>query len=338
MNIPLKLASEELAIKRVEEGGIRWVRLKNKWILNRFLWQKGLLRHLKENDYDTLVISGVLYYITTWAAAILYRIKGKKVIFWTHGFLRKENNLLGFFRTQFYKLADFFLVYGQRGKDIMVSKGFDPEKIELVYNSLDYDEQIRIRASNENPDPVVRFKHPELPCIGYIGRVLKQKKLDILIETIYDLKSKEIFCNSLIIGDGPDVTRLKSLVAEYGLSEYFCFYGPCYDEKIIFRLLSQTDIIVSPGEVGLTAIHAMTYGLPVITHNRFDKQGPEYACIEPGLTGDFFDYDNPVESLSSLLAKWLNVKDKVAIKERCYTVIDKRYNPYVQLEVINSLV
>src|SRR5205823_5506869 len=112
----------------------------------------------------------------------------------------------------------------------------------------------------------------------------------------------------------------------------------CYDENKIFQLLSQTCVVVSPGEIGLTAIHAMTYGLPVITHNKFDKQGPEYACIIPGTTGDFFDYNNSVESLSQTLIKWFARTDKSFIKEGCYRVIDEYYNPYNQKKIIDSVI
>ncbi len=338
MNIQLKVADKILATIKPEEGGVRWIQVKNIWIFNRFLWQKGLLKELKKSNYDTIIMLGTVYYLSTWVAAILWRLRGKKIIFWTHAFIRDEKNILGFLRTMFYKLAHQFLVYGQRGKDIMVSKGFDPNKIKLVYNSLDYDNQIRIRRSNQDFTPIIHFKNSELPTIGYIGRILKQKKLDLLVEAVKNLHHHEIFCNAIIVGDGADIEELKSLVSSYKLNDFFYFYGPCYDENIVFKLLSQTCIIVSPGEVGLTAIHAMTYGLPIITHDKLDEQGPEYACIKADLTGDFFDYYNPIESLSTVLIKWFNKKDRIFTAEQCYNVIDKYYNPYKQKEIIDSIV
>ena len=65
---------------------------------------------------------------------------------------------------------------------------------------------------------------------------------------------------------------------------------------------------------------------------------PEYECIKPGLTGDFFDYDNPVESLADLLQVWLKKTNLDEIKEQCYQVIDDHYNPYNQLRIMNSVV
>ncbi|QXV67022.1 glycosyltransferase [Mucilaginibacter sp. 21P] len=331
MNIPLKLADVSLNDKPINEGGVRWVQLKNIWFFNRFMWQKGLLKHLKEKNYDTIILLGTVYYLSTWIAAILWRLRGKKIIFWTHGFLKNEPGIMGFLRSTFYKLAHEYLVYGQRGKNIMIDKGFKEAEITVVYNSLDYDKQRTIRE--QKADRIFEFENKSLPVIGYIGRVLKQKRLDILIDA-----AKSFPCNVIIIGDGDALPQLKEMVAQLGLSDRFYFHGPSYKEEEIFNLLSQTDVIVSPGEVGLTAIHAMTYGIPVITHNNFDKQGPEHECIVPGVTGDFFDLDNPVNSLVKTLNRWFSNYDKSEIKKNCYAVIDKYYNPYAQLQIINSVV
>ena len=44
---------------------------------------------------------------------------------------------------------------------------------------------------------------------------------------------------------------------------------------------------VSPGNVGLTAIHSLSYGTPVLTHNNFNNQMPEVESIQPGFNGYF---------------------------------------------------
>lgn len=39
-------------------------------------------------------------------------------------------------------------------------------------------------------------------------------------------------------------------------------------------------------------MHSMMFGCPVITHNNFNWQMPEYEAIKPGITGDFFKMDD----------------------------------------------
>ena len=50
-----------------------------------------------------------------------------------------------FFRKLFYKIPSFHLVYSERSKNIMIKNGFlKDKKINVIYNSLDFDSQKRI--------------------------------------------------------------------------------------------------------------------------------------------------------------------------------------------------
>ena len=48
--------------------------------------------------------------------------------------------------------------------------------------------------------------------------------------------------------------------------------------------------------VGLTAIHSLSFGTPVLTHNNFDNQMPEVQAINEGENGGFF-IENDLEDL-----------------------------------------
>jgi glycosyltransferase involved in cell wall biosynthesis len=335
--INIKTAEVSLAEIPPAEGGIRWVIIKNWWIYKPFLVQLSVLKLSISRSYDTVIYLGVMYYLTTWLGAILAKVFGKKVIFWTHGFIEEENNLKGIIRSLFYSLADEILVYGQRAKDILISKGFDPKKIKLIYNSLDYDHQVEIRRKYKKQSTPVLFKNSDLPTIGFIGRLTHQKKVIQILEVLKSMYSKNTSANLLIIGDGDQKDVLKAKTIELGLEDFVMFYGPCYEEKTIYQLMKSWNVVVSPGEVGLTAIHALTYGVPVITHDKFSKQMPEYEVIIPDKTGDFFEYEN-IDSLEQLVSKWLFKKDKMHVEKECYAIIDSYYNPYKQKKIFDTIV
>ena len=51
----------------------------------------------------------------------------------------------------------------------------------------------------------------------------------------------------------------------------------------------------------------------------------------------FFLY-NDVESLAQSIKKWFEIsKDRNEIRENCYKIIDMKYNPYVQIEIIKNV-
>jgi glycosyltransferase involved in cell wall biosynthesis len=54
------------------------------------------------------------------------------------------------------------------------------------------------------------------------------------------------------------------MIKERKLDDFIVFYGESYNERELAPLIALADVCVSPGNVGLTAIHALTYGTPVI--------------------------------------------------------------------------
>ena len=334
--IQIKLASENLSKKKNSEGGINWIQIKNYWLFNLFLIQPFSILLPLKRKYNTIIYLGNMYYLTTWISAILARLCGKKIIFWTHGFIKEENNIKGLIRATFYKLSNEILVYGQRSKNILVSKKFNPDKIKLIYNSLDYSlHQNIINTLRTESFKFDFFKDNNLPLIGFIGRLTPQKKIHILLEVLEKMKDSNNF-NILIIGDGSEREKLLELITKLNIEDNICLYGSCYNEQEISQLITCIDVLISPGEVGLSAVHSMTFGTPVLTHNRFDLQMPEFEAISPGLTGDFFDYSNPVDSLCQILPKWLNKSDKRI--DDCKKVISDKFNPQVQLSIFNNIV
>ena len=337
-DIHIKTIDRDLSKIDPELGGIRWVIIKNYWFFKNILIQPSMLKYCFNKKYDTIIFLGTMYYVTTWIGAIIARLNGKKVIFWTHGYIKEEKNIKGYIRYLFYNLADEILVYGQRAKDILVSKGFSEERVSLIYNSLDYDSQKNIRAEVEPFYKNDTFFKNDLPVFGFIGRLTYQKKIDLLLNTLSEINKNAPKANLLIIGDGEHNATLKNLAIKLDIGDYVHFYGACYNEKEIFQLLSLMNVVVSPGEVGLTAIHSLSYGVPVITHNRFDMQMPEFESIIEGETGSFFDFDKPIQSLIQKLEFWLFQNDKQKSKKHCYKMIDMYYNPYIQNKIFDSKV
>jgi glycosyltransferase involved in cell wall biosynthesis len=329
-DIPISTINEELSELPIEKGGLRWIKIKNIWIFRYALLQFGLIKHILTNKYDTVIFLGVMYYATTWISVLICKLKGTRVIYWTHGFLENEKGIKGAVRYFFYKQADGLLVYGNWSKNILVKKGFDPAKIRIAYNSLNYDEQLKIR--NE-----LNYHTGSSKTICFIGRLTKQKKLDLLILAVKRLIAEDHNIKLLFIGDGEEKLHLIQLCSKLEISDHVSFVGGIYDESVIAKEFSKVNLVVSPGEVGLTAIHALTYGIPVLTHDNFNRQMPEFEAIIPDKTGDFFDYENALDSLPPLMIKWLN-KDKKEVRQDCFRVIDLYYNPHNQLKIFNSIV
>ena len=63
------------------------------------------------------------------------------------------------------------------------------------------------------------------------------------------------------------------------------FIDATYKEVEIGSIFLKADLLVSPGNVGLNAVHALSYGTPVITHNNVNNQMPEHETIIENFNG-----------------------------------------------------
>ena len=143
----------------------------------------------------------------------------------------------------------------------------------------------------------------------------------------------------VIVGSGSLKGDLLKQVDELALHENVWFYGASYDENENGRLLCSADLCVAPGNIGLTAIHAMTYGCPCLSHDNFPMQMPEFEAIADGKTGTFFKY-NDIDSLCDAIVRWFDREDydRAAIRENCFREIDMNWNPHNQIKIIKRIV
>ncbi len=316
-------------------------RIKNIWLNHKILiWQKGVISKFFKSKFDMAIFLGEMYCISTWLAVIICRMRAIKVVYWGHGLYGNEGKLKLFLRKAFFRLAHNHLLYERRAKQLMVNEGFNPEKLYVVFNSLDYMEHKKLRIKYEHinkSDVFSFFSKPTLPVLVFIGRLTTVKKLNMLYQAVAQINKKQIRANLLIIGDGPEKQNLK-ITGEQGLKSCWLYFtGAIYNEEEIGKYLSASDLCVSPGNVGLTAIHSLSFGTPVCTHGNLSNQMPEAEAITEGYNGFFFK-ENDINNLKRKIINWLETNvDREKIREQCYEIIDTYYNPYYQLSVFNQM-
>lgn len=317
------------------KGGVHEVHTKCLW--GGWSFQKGILALLKK-DYSNYIILGETRSLSTWLFLLVSKFHHrKKVILWSHGWYGKESKLEVFLKKIFFKMANSgVILYGNYAKSLMIMEGFNPEKLYVRHNSLDHNKQIELRNSGLYSNIFKVHFDNDYPVIVMIGRLIYRKHLNLLFEAMSILREEGHFYNAVLIGDGDDRERLQKIALGKSLSNNIWFYGACYDEKINAELVYNSDLCVLPGDVGLTAVHSMTFGLPIITHNYFPFHAPEREAIIPGKTGDFYEYGN-VQSLANTIQNWVDThKDRESIRLACYKEIDDNWTPEFQYNAISN--
>lgn len=273
-----------------------------------FIWFRGITKTLKY-QYDSYILTGDAHLIANWIIVVYAKLFGKKVYCWCHGLKsNKGGSFVRWFAKPFYKSMDGIFLYNNYNKQFMLPLGIKESKLYTIHNSLNTKVQTDLyncikptkiyQEHFGNTDPVVIF----------IGRIQKRMKVQYLIEAADLLMKKGRKLNIVLVGAYMDGDNIEQLVNEKGMQETVWFYGPSFDETINSELIYNADVCVAPGTIGLTAIHSLSYGTPVITHNNFSDIGPEFEAIIPGKTGDFF-VENDIQDLAMHLEKWISLSN-----------------------------
>jgi len=324
----------------VPDDPSRFIYCKSNLIKGRILIQKGIVKLALRSDIDTIIFLGDAQYLTTWIGAIIARLSGKRVLFWTIGWLRDEGGVKDLIRCMFYRIAHGLLLYGNYAKKLATARRFDENMLYVVYNSLDYEQQEKIReqitAEQITSVRQTIFPNSVNPMLICTTRLVKKRRLDLLLDAMVLLKQNNHEVNLLLIGDGPEKEELMKFADDHQLSVHF--YGECYDEEVLASLIMASNVTVAPGMVGLTAMHSLGYGTPVITHDDPNRQAPEWEAIVPGHNGAFFRFGDS-KDLARVISEWtttsiLSNEDR----KKCYEIIGQYYNPSYQRAVIDKAI
>ena len=304
---------------------------RNILLLNKVLWRTRLLTLPFNKKYKAFLITAdtPLSYIPFF---ILCRLLGKKVYCWGHGF-KEHLKRFRILEKLYLATVEVFFTYGVFGKKKMEELGWKREKISVIYNSLNEGTALKENISLNSNIYTEHFRN-SFPTLIFIGRLIPSKRIDWILEAMADLREKGLDLNLMIIGKGSVYDYLKNHTETLALTDRVWFYGECYNEDELKVLLYNADLCVSPGEVGLTALHTMTYGVPVISHNNFYKQGPEYELIIPDKTGLLYEYEN-YNDLTEKIHYWFtHAYDRNKVRRDCYRIINEKWNSNYQIQLL----
>lgn len=144
------------------------------------------------------------------------------------------------------------------------------------------------------------------PIVLFIGRVAKEKSIDMVIDAIPKLLEKVPKAKLVIVGDGPSRLELEEQAQNLGVRNAVIFTG-MHPWRTIGKMYQLGDVFVSASvseTQGLTFAEAMAAQLPVLAREDECVTG----LIREHYNGAFFHNS---DELASLLAKFLSNPEKV---------------------------
>lgn len=158
-----------------------------------------------------------------------------------------------FMRT--LRRADRVVAVSRFIHDQLTRKGVDAERMAVVHNGIDASTYDAVDGEPENAPPG--------PYVVGLGRLVKLKRFDLAVRALADTPDD---LHLVLVGKGPERTRLKTLARDHGLADRVHTTGWVSEEEKI-RLLKGARALVHPTRFeafGLGVLEALACGTPAV--------------------------------------------------------------------------
>ena len=215
---------------------------------------------------------------------IFQKVRGKKFVIWGHGYDKKKGfnpsrSVLDYLRLKCLQWSDAIILYDSDTRNSL-SSFLDKKKMFVANNTLDTDYLLKIRDQiRKEKIQFLRQKHKfkYKYNLRYIGRLIPHKWPKLIVNVFEELPLETRNITGVhIIGDGPEEKEMIDLVKHKGFEENIKFYGSIHDERILGELLWLSDLLINPGYIGLSVVHAFCFGCPVVTFEQTES-GPYHS-------------------------------------------------------------
>ncbi|MDR2147159.1 MAG: glycosyltransferase [Tannerella sp.] len=206
-------------------------------------------------------------------------------------------------RKYLYSRADGALNYISNSKDFLLGYGIDEQRIYVTFNSSDTTTLQKTKETVNSMPPLL----PPMLRVIHIGRLVKWKRVDLLIDAFSTVLSSIKDVELLVVGDGPELEPLKKQAKNLNITSSVRFAGGVYDPETLGKFMLESSIYVLAGMGGLSINDAMTYGLPVICSV---CDGTEKDLVRDGQNGFFFTVGDAAD-LADKMMILLNNKELI---------------------------
>lgn len=263
-----------------------------------FAWQSGVV-NISYGKNDLLVLSGNPRQLSTIFLLLKAKFHKAKIVWWGHYWSSSSKRWRQLLRFIPMSVSDAALFYTDDEVDSFKNDrlAFGKSRLVAALNNGIDDSKIKLLRDNYSSSDRGRE-------VLFIGRLTPKANLGLAIQALSKIGESAPVLH--IIGSGEQEEFLRSLVVKLNVSDFVRWHGASTSEEFVSKIANRCRAFVYPGEVGLSLIHAMAYGLPAIVHGEKRAHMPEIAAFEDNVTGLSFPPGDD-ESLAALLAE--NIDD-----------------------------
>ena len=289
------------------------------------VFRKSLRKKIDCIDPDTIVFYGNPREFSLSVLMIYYWLTGRK--FNVHGMFHRIGGQTLYSKTYYRFIgltAHKCFTYSTKGAEVLLNLGIKNKKIKIIGTAIDEKKSI-YHKSQISEEKLNNFKKENgllsKKVILQVVRLSKIKKPDLLLTVAIRLQHSNPDIIFVIIGGGELYDSMKEEIKKLGLGDTVLLLGPIYDDELLSYWFSSATVFVMPTCIGLSAHHAFSYSLPVITDNNLLEQASEFDILSHGLNSLLYETGN-IDSFEEKILEVLNdnVLQKFLSKNALHTL------------------
>jgi len=169
-------------------------------------------------------------------------------------------------------ISAFIAVVDEKAEELKRFVPATKDRFYVLYNAID-PESLQLPAGYSRSSYRYRFSIPENALVvGACGRLTWEKGYDLLVKAFQMILQCVPECYLLIVGDGPERSKLEELAGALGVADRVIFAGYRADVSAVMSTFDVFVISSYTESFGLVALEAMWAGLPVVMTNRVSSK------------------------------------------------------------------
>ncbi|MBU5434708.1 polysaccharide pyruvyl transferase CsaB [Pseudoflavonifractor sp. MSJ-37] len=270
---------------------------------NVFATYRKLKKFIKDGGYQIIHCHGAR---GNMMGALLRRSTGLPVVSTVHSDYRLDylgrpaaRLIYGTTNTVALRFLDYRIGVSDAMTDLLISRGFDPDRLFTIYNGLDFSPRHPALDRSAYLRSVGLEADDDCVVVGIAARLDPVKDVGTLIRGFAKAHAERPKLRLLIAGDGEERDALKTLVKELDIERVVCFAGWISDIDSFYNALD-INTLTSLSE---TFPYALTEGARAKLPTVASRVGGVPYLIEDGVTGLLFearDADGLARQLTAL--------------------------------------
>ena len=276
------------------------------------LWFGLALQVMRREFFDVVICDFYARLLSIWPMQSIQHRRNAGFILWGIGFHQYPTPILDIVRLMMIKRTDALLLYSNKESQQYQRLGVPPDKCFVIQNTVDLEgiDTALASVTKQHIEACRRqLSTPEGPVLLHVGRLAKNKRLDLLLQVLPRLQKRWPNIRLALIGEGPEHAPLQRLAHVIAVDGLVRFLGPITDHKFLAPWVLTSDLVVAPGQVGLLAPMSLAYKRTLVISNVSEHHGPEVQAFAPGETGMIYEYEN-LEDLGRVISNLLAAPEK----------------------------